>query len=165
MQAILDLTSLSLSRSPKHLSMSTIEELSNRYFHIRDLPIRLYKLPVIDRGIKTVEYSRNNPAESAVKVYEEKGLPVYIGYFVYRNNSKWEMFQHVFNVDKKGRVHEHCDIDWDKQFYYLGMPVPKEDLKNTQFVFEFSSISYIEQHSRRGLFDIRSKLDVDKNKL
>lgn len=154
MKVTLDLKSQAIAGKPLALPTNIIKALAKNYAHERDLALRLFKLPVIPKGKRVVEYPATNPHKYAVEVHDKKQLDVCIGYYIYKDNNRWKVFEHVFNLDSRGRVQEHCDLKWDTSSYYVGMRIPEQDLPNLKFRMLFSRMAYILEHSPRALFDM-----------
>ncbi|SBV38343.1 hypothetical protein BN7874_174 [Phage NCTB] len=164
MLADLNLSSLSLSPKKMVLKDAIIEELAETYYNVRDLPLRLFKLPVIPKGKLVAKFPATNPTEYATEYGKVTGLDTYIGYFVYRDEQtkKWICQEHVFNVSKQGKVQECCKMKWNTESYYVGMKIPASDLKGLRFTMLFSRLSYINEHSPRALFEPKKKEEEDE---
>lgn len=165
MEHLLDLKSLSLVAKPKHLPIPVIEAIANKYSSIRDLPVRLWKLPIIAKRKNLSKHPLTNPTKYSVEAHKKEGLDVNIGYFVYldKDTNSWVCNEHVFNTDDTGRVVECCKLPWNTSSYYVGMKVPKSDLDNYKFSMLFGRMSYIEKHSPRALFDLPKKVKIKED--
>lgn len=145
------------NEKPQALPHDVIKELASSYSNMRDLEHRLWKLPLIKKGVQEPYYPNTNVSEYAAKAAEEKGWRLFIGYFVFRDTqtNNWRLHEHVFCVDSANKVRELAKgFEWPQPCYYVGMEVPREDWKNSRFTSKFSQMSYIRAHSARALFDI-----------
>jgi hypothetical protein len=134
-----------------------IEEIAERLSNEPTIALRLFRLPIIAKGKQHNSFPRTNVNQYVTNKSIELDIATYIGYFVYfhTQTQRWTLHEHVFNVDKSGKVQEHSKgMDWSNTCYYLGLEVPKTDYKDEKFASRFSDMEYINKHSSRALFEV-----------
>lgn len=134
------LISLSESLTP-HIKKLLIE--GRRFW--RDLPMRLERLPIIKRGINIGILPRATVHDNAVAYSKKNKLRLYVGYLVSRETTQtpWIIEVHSFCVDSRERVIEPtAGFNWEES-YYLGIPVPEEDIRGMRYLHNFEKMSYI----------------------
>lgn len=148
---------VSIYLSPKRLPLSIRKELLGNIKNHMDEFEHLSKMVHVERGryIGTAPIQRSH--DTAIKYAEENGMTVFLGYFVWQyDNEPWQYRMHSFCVDNKDKVVEPSAVpNWkDVRSYYIGIPIPKQQLRGKRHLIHFNSKSFVNEHSPLALFEL-----------
>lgn len=156
---------ISIYLKPKRLPLKIRKELIGNLDNQMDLFEHLSKMVHVERGsyIGTQPLTRSH--DNAIKHAEENGYDVFLGYFVwkYSEDEPWQYRPHSFCVNSKDKVIEPSAVPkWtDVRSYYIGIPIPKQELRGMKHLIHFNSKSFIDEHSPLALFDLDYKKEID----
>ena len=159
---------VSIYLKPKRLPLAIRKELVGNIDNQMDLFTHLSKMVHVDRGIYVGSKPLTRSHANAIAHAEENGYDVFLGYFVWRysDSEPWQYRPHSFCVNKKDKVVEPSAVPkWDDvRSYYIGIPIPKHELRGNKHLIHFNSKSFIDEHSPLALFDLDYKKEnVNEN--
>lgn len=139
---------IALALNTAYLSGDIIYRLVRQRPFWRDLERRLQILPVIPFGRNDNVFSGNNP-EQVVRYALKKKLAIYYGYLIHVDGHITSIEHHAFCVDKGRVVEPSKDYPYEGRCYYLGIPVPFNDIVDRRFELKFERMNYVLENLRK----------------
>lgn len=123
------------------LSSAMIENLAKERPYWRDLRRRLEVMPLIPKG--RIVATESGTAQSVIRFAKTHGMQVYYGYLIVNDGKTSSIDPHVFCVDAGKVVEVSKSVPWNTNCYYVGIPIPANDLEGCKFQTKFERMDYI----------------------
>lgn len=129
------------SSETKHVSRSVITRIVKNRPQWRDLAARLLAIPLIKRGHFIDKLPQEDHA--LIALAKKNKWSLYYGYKIRVEPTIEFIDTMLMCVDKKGRVVEASSDRLNNTSYYVGIPIPDEDIKSRKYAFNFERMEYV----------------------
>lgn len=129
------------SEKTKHVSRTVIARLTKNRPQWRDLAARLLAIPLIKRGHFIDKLPQQDHA--IIELARKNKWTLYYGYKIRVEPTTEYIDTLLMCVDKKGRVIEASSDRLNNTAFYVGVPIPDEDVKSHKYAFNFERMDYV----------------------